>query len=157
MSSRVDQIVTNRNRFVAFAFAAADAFIELDRGETIAFADGAAPWLTGLDAGDLTGRSLWDFVVEGDRMLIKAALASPAGQGRFGPITVKFRHSDGQIVKVSLSGLCLPDNKDCAFLSVSATRSAILDHGAEDAERDQETGLLTKDGLSDLAASTSKQ
>ncbi len=40
MSSRAHQIVHERNRFVAFAFAAADAFIELDGGGRIAFADG---------------------------------------------------------------------------------------------------------------------
>ena len=77
MSYRADQIIRERNRFVAFAFAAADAFMEIDQDETIAFADGAAPWLTGLAVEELTGRSLWDFVVEGDRMLIKAALAAP--------------------------------------------------------------------------------
>ncbi len=153
MSSRADQIIHERNRFVAFAFAAADAFIELDRGETMSFVDGAIPWLTGFNAKELTGRSLWDFVVEGDRMLIKAALDSPAGRGRFGPITVKFRHADGQIVRAMLTGLRLPDNQDCAFLSLSAQRIAVHAHVADGAERDEKTGLLTKDGLSDLAAS----
>ncbi len=153
MPSRVEQIVSDRNRFVAFAFAAADAFIELDRGETIAFVDGAVPWLTGLNAEELTGRSLWEFVVEGDRMLVKAALASPASQGRIGPLTIKFRHADGHVVRADLTGLCLPDNRDRAFLSLSAPRMAIQNHGVDKAERDEETGLLTKDGLSDLAAS----
>ena len=153
MSSRVEQVVSERNRFVAFAFAAADVFIELERGETIAFVDGAVPWLTGINAEELTGRCLWEFVVEGDRMLVKAAFALPASQGRIGPLTIKFRHADGQIVRAELTGLCLPDKRDCAFLSLSAPRMAIHIHGAEKAERDEETGLLTKDGLSDLAAS----
>ena len=151
MPSRADTIKHGRNRFVAFAFAAADAFIELDNGETMSFVDGATPWLTGLKSEELTGKSLWDFVVEGDRMLIKAALGSPAGQGRFGPITVKFRHGDGRIVRAILTGLCLPDNKDCVFLALSAPRIAVLDQ--DDVERDQDTGLLTKDGLSDIATS----
>ena len=151
MSSRADQIVRERNRFVVFAFAAADAFMELDQDETIAFADGAVPWLTGLEVEDLTGRSLWDFVVEGDRMLTKAALAAPESSSRFGPITVKFRRLDGRVVRVSLSGMRLPDNRNRAFLSLSAPRIAIDGFGA--AERDEETGLLTKDGLSDLATS----
>ena len=153
MTSRTSQIAHERNRFVAFAFAAADAFIELERGETMSFVDGAIPWLTGLKPEELTGRRLWDFVVEGDRMLIKAALASPAGQGRFGPINVKFRRHDGRIIRAILSGLRLPDDRDCVFLSVSAPRLAVHDHGADEVERDAETGLLTKDGLSDLAAS----
>ncbi len=114
MSSSASYIVHERNRFVAFAFAAADAFIELDRGGRIAFAGCAIPWLTGLDAEALAGRTLWDFVVEGDRMLIKAALAAPAGHGRFGPITVKFRHPGGQLVRAMLTGMCLPEDKERA-------------------------------------------
>ncbi len=153
MSSQASRITHERNRFVAFAFAAADVFIELVGGETMSFVDGAIPWLTGCTTEELTGRSLWDFVVQGDRMLIKAALASPAGQGRFGPITVKFRHADGRIIRAILTGLRLPDNRDCVFLSVSALRIAVHDHGADDVERDDKSGLLTKDGLSDLAAS----
>ena len=153
MSSRAHQIVHERNRFVAFAFAAADAFIELDGGERISFADGAIPWLTGLDAEALAGRSLWDFVVASDCMLIKAALAAPAGHGRFGPITVKFRHPDGQLVRAMLTGMCLPEEKERAFLSLSAPRITIAGDGVGDVERDAETGLLTKDGLSDIATS----
>lgn len=153
MSSRADQIIRERNRFVAFAFAAADAFMEIDQDETIAFADGAAPWLTGLAVEELTGRSLWDFVVEGDRMLIKAALAAPESSSRFGPIAVKFRHHDGRVICASLSGMRLPDDRDRAFLSLSAPRIVMDDLGADAAERDEETGLLTKDGLSDLATS----
>ena len=153
MSTRAEQVIDARNRFVAFAFAAADAFIELDGGETMLFVDGAIPWLTGNTVEELTGRNLWDFITEGDRMLVKAALELPAGQGRFGPITVKFRHTDGRVVRAILTGLCLPDNRNRAFLSLSAPRIAVLDHEADDAERDTATGLLTKDGLSDLAAS----
>ena len=42
-----------RNRFVAFAFAAADAFLEIDCDETITFADGATQWLAGQPADHL--------------------------------------------------------------------------------------------------------
>ena len=153
MSKRADQAIYARNRFVAFAFAAADAFIKLDDGETMFFVDGAIPWLTGQTVEELTGRSLWDFVAKGDRMLVKAALELPAGQGRFGPITVKFLHANGQVVRAKLTGLCLPDNSNRAFLSLSAPRIAVLDHGTDEVDRDEATGLLTKDGLSDLAAS----
>lgn len=152
MSSQSKQIVHARNRFVAFAFAAADAFIELDRGETMTFVDGAIPWLLGCSTKEMTGKRLWDFIETDDHMLLKASLNSPSGRGRFGPITVKFQHANGRIVRAVLNGLNLPDNQDCAYLSLSAPRIMGFDLSMGDVERDGETGLLTRDGLSDLAA-----
>ena len=44
-----------RDRFVAFAFASADAFLELDTDRVIRYASGAVQWLAGAKPEDLEG------------------------------------------------------------------------------------------------------
>lgn len=55
MSQTPDPIRAERDRFVAFAFAAADLLLEVDGAGKITFAAGALKSLTNRDAGALMG------------------------------------------------------------------------------------------------------
>ena len=57
----------DRDRFVAFAFSAADAFVELDSEQKIRYATGAITALTGLDGNVLVGRSFEELILPADR------------------------------------------------------------------------------------------
>lgn len=140
-----------RNRFVAFAFAAADAFLEVDSSETITFADGATHWLTGQSSANLVGRALRDFVADGDQSLVRAALAAPLDQGRLGPLAVSFARPDGGAVRAEMSGMRLPGTKDKVFLSLAAPRLGAAADRPDASKRDEKTGLLTKQGFTNIA------
>ena len=72
-----------RDRFVAFAFASADAFLELDTDRVIRYASGAVQWLAGAKPEDLEGQELVGLVERAGRPLLNAALSTAENQGRF--------------------------------------------------------------------------
>ncbi len=151
MATGTTEVFLKRNRFVAFAFAAADAFLEIDVDETIKFADGATQWLTGERASDLTGRPFFDFIDEKDRSLVRAALSTQIDKGRMGPIAAGFVHRDGRMVRTDLSGMRLPGGDERVFLSLGAPRISTVSNISDDIERDDITGLLTKESFTDVA------
>ena len=104
-----------RDRFVAFAFAAADAFLEIDYRGKIKFAAGALDWLTGQDAKSLIGRDLAGFCSGRSRKILRAAAESSKTQRRFGPITLLFHGAEGQDRSIAVYGTCLPEYPDSAF------------------------------------------
>lgn len=65
-----DLLLEQRDRFVAFAFCAAEVLIELDEDGRIAFAAGGVHALLGIDPSDMTGMALRDFAADDDRVLV---------------------------------------------------------------------------------------
>lgn len=110
-----------RDRFVAFAFAAADAFLEIDRQGKIKFAAGALDWLAGQNGSDLIGRDLDGYCNGRSRKILRAAAESAKTRGRFGPITVRFRSKEGVDRPIAVYGTHLPQYPDSTFLSLKAT------------------------------------
>ena len=95
-----------RDRFVAFAFASADAFLEIDAGLTIRYATGAVQRLLEQAPERLLGTLFVDLVVPESRPLIEAALAIAQRQGRFGPISLRIATANP--VRVAAFGTYLP-------------------------------------------------
>jgi EAL domain-containing protein (putative c-di-GMP-specific phosphodiesterase class I)/GGDEF domain-containing protein len=151
MATGTTDVFLKRNRFVAFAFAAADVFLEIDCDETVQFADGATQWLTGEQAPDLTGRPFFDFIAENDQSLVRAALSTQVDKGRLGPIAAGFVHRDGRTVRADLSGMRLPGDEERVFLSLGAPRISTVSIISDDIARDDKTGLLTKESFTDVA------
>ncbi len=98
-----------RDRFLAFAFASADLFIEISDEGKIVFTAGAAKSITGIDDKTLIKKNWLDLfsAYEQSKMQRARELAKPGG--RFGPILVTLNE---QIVKrqAVLSAIKMPGN-----------------------------------------------
>lgn len=101
----------NRERFVAFAFAAADLLVEVGADGRIAFAAGAFRARLGRTPESLIGREPAEIVAAEDRGLFQTAIALMPPHGRLGPTA--FRLADAARTVVSVSGLQLA-GADCS-------------------------------------------
>ncbi|UEM20874.1 EAL domain-containing protein [Skermanella mucosa] len=76
-------------RFISFAFAAADLLIEVGPGGEIRFAIGAASTLTDRRDDELIGRDWLDLFDPADRKAVRGLAATLGPQGRSGPLEVR--------------------------------------------------------------------
>lgn len=137
-----------RDRFVAFAFASADAFLELDADRTVQYATGAVQRLLEKPPERLLAAKFVDLVVKDSRPLIGAALDMAQEQGRFGPVGVRL--AGGKSLRVVAYGTYLPIQGGRTFVALSAHRMAEPENDPDPAEIDRETGLLAKDAFTEL-------
>src|SRR5262249_8150090 len=84
-----------RDRFVGFAFAAADLLVEGTGDGTIAFVAGAAQNLYGRNTENLVGMPFLELLRPGDRPIASALIASLERGGRFTPIILHLKREDG--------------------------------------------------------------
>jgi EAL domain-containing protein (putative c-di-GMP-specific phosphodiesterase class I)/GGDEF domain-containing protein len=133
-----------RDRHVAFAFAAADLLIEVSNDGKIIAAAGAAQAILGVSIPGLTGKPILDFVAAADRPLARRLLKHVHAQLRIDPVVVELVRGDG-VATSTLFGACrLPDRNDSVFLSVAQVPCTLA---SLDRPRDAATGLLTADAL----------
>jgi EAL domain-containing protein (putative c-di-GMP-specific phosphodiesterase class I) len=110
-------IKAERDRYVAFAFAAADLLIEIDRRGVVVFCSGAAQQLTGRGDRALLGRSIHELFAPEDRGLVAAELAAVGRGGRSVPVPTRLAVAGNPAVTL---GICrLPDRPDVTFLTFS--------------------------------------
>ena len=136
-----------RDRHVAFAFAAADLLIEVGNDGTIIAAAGAAQAILGMDPG-LAGRPFLDFVAAADRPIARRLLKHVHAQLRIDPVVVGLVRGDGVTTSILFGACRLPDRDDSVFLSVTLLPYALA---PIDRPRDAATGLLTPDALREAA------
>ena len=140
-----------RDRFVGFAFAAADALVELAGDHSVAYAAGAIQGLSGRSASALTGERFLDLLTPNDRRVMQAVLDAPTNSGRFGPVTVGIVRPDGSVRRLAVSGTQLPGEGARTFLALSALRLGLAAEAPAAEDRDPDTGLLNKDALANIA------
>ncbi len=150
-ATMVTNLRTDRDRFVAFAFASADALVELDDNRCISYAVGAVHWLAGKSADALIGMPFIDLVSKEDQAFLKAAYSTVVKQSRFGPIEVNLRGAADKPQRVTLFASHLPDRANRLFITLSARRISPQTKTPDDVDRDAETGLLDKDSFADVA------
>src|SRR5580704_10476245 len=138
-----------RDRFVAFAFAAADLLVQLDGRQCVVFASGAAQSLLGLPAATLPGRNFADFVDGTDKIYFRRLLEGLRQRGRIEAATLLLHRADGQRVRVMAGGCCFTDRSDDFFLSFT---HMIATAPATEAGRDPETRLLSPKIFTEVAA-----
>jgi EAL domain-containing protein (putative c-di-GMP-specific phosphodiesterase class I) len=114
-----------RDRYVAFAFAAAELLLEVDNEGAIRFAAGAARALSGRDPETLLGRPFEELLAAEDRPLFAALSASVAHGGRFVPIGVRLAHPGTP--PAVLGGTRLPSEPDTLFLTLTTTTTSLAD------------------------------
>jgi EAL domain-containing protein (putative c-di-GMP-specific phosphodiesterase class I) len=94
-----------RERFVAFAFAAAEMLIEADACGTVLFATGAVRVRLGRPPDALIGLPVEEVVALADQPALRAALEMIASRGRLEPTTIRL--ADGKSTPFVISGLYL--------------------------------------------------
>ncbi len=113
----------NRDRFVAFSFAASDLLLEVTIDQKISFSAGKVESLTGQTATKLNNKDIYDLFTSNDTNMIYALLRGAQKSGRSGPIMVSIKNSKtNKAYKAMMMGMCLPDN-DHIFLTLNATPS----------------------------------
>jgi EAL domain-containing protein (putative c-di-GMP-specific phosphodiesterase class I) len=138
-----------RDRFVAFAFAAADLLLELDAGFRIRFVSGAASALTLRSPDDLVDASFFDLVAPNERPMVRAFLTALAVGGRMTPAAIRLAGS--KVPSVVLGGCRLPAQEERYHVSLSIPVPAAPELELAAAT---ESGLLDKDAFSRLASET---
>lgn len=139
-----------RDRFVAFAFASADAFLELDTDQVIQHASGAVQWLAGAKPEELEGKEMVGLVERADRPLLKAALSTAVTQGRFGPLGLRVSPKGRKPLRVVAFGTHLPIHGGRTFVALSARRLGEVSAKQQE-DMDAETGLLEKGAFGEMA------
>ena len=131
-----------RDRFVAFAFSAADLMLEVAAEGQVTFVSGAARLLTGQDAEILTGKPFASLVDEVDRHFILNLLANLTVGSRIEPVTIRLLGADGGPGALCvLGGCCLPRKEGRYYLTLSNARLPAAETALAN-KRDYQTGLL---------------
>jgi EAL domain-containing protein (putative c-di-GMP-specific phosphodiesterase class I) len=94
------------DRFVAFAFAAADLLVEVEPDGRIAFAAGAFRTRFGTEAEDFVGRRIEEIAAGEDQAQLAAAVPLLAGRGRLQPSIIRL--CDPARTPFVLSGFAIP-------------------------------------------------
>jgi EAL domain-containing protein (putative c-di-GMP-specific phosphodiesterase class I)/PAS domain-containing protein len=142
------QLRLERDRHVAFAFAAADLLIEVSADGSIVAAAGAAQAILGVSLARLVGAKILDFVAASDRPLARRLLKLAHTAFRIDPVVLQLLRDDGSVTSTLFGACQLPDRDDSVFLSVALVPDSLVQG---DRERDPTTGLLAPDALSDAA------
>lgn len=135
-----------RDRYVAFAFAAGEAFLELDARLHIDFVVGAPQSLLGKAGPALTGTSFLDRVAPADRALARNLVEAARRQGRAGPVPIGLLGRDGSATPVCVGATCLPADPERVYLALRRQPGGAAAFG-KDLARDQATGLLAADSF----------
>ena len=98
---------TQKDRYLAFAFAAADLLVEVGTNGIIAFAVGAFKARFGLSPEQLVNTKLTQLFITADHPALELALATTAIRGRLPPLVLRL--ADTASTPMVLSGLAIPN------------------------------------------------
>lgn len=139
-------VALDRDRYVAFAFAAGDVLVETDARGRVRYAAGAiARFVPDASAETLAGRSFLDCVRDPDRALLELLLEEIAAGGRRGPVTVTAAAGDA-VASCWLLHTPATDGFHLVLRRCDGRPPPPAPRGAE-----PDTGLLGADRLGELA------
>lgn len=108
----------SRDRFLGFAFAAADLLIETSRDGIIRFTAGARCRLAENDVQQLVGRNIFDIVAPSDQKYMGVLLERVLEKRRITPARVLFQTYDNSRFSALLGGCCLDPESDALYFTV---------------------------------------
>ena len=146
--SAMTELREERDRFVAFAFAAADLLVQLDSERRVKFASGASQALLGVAAAALPGRDFRDFIDPRDQAYFTRLLGTLLVRGRIESAAVLVQRPDGERFRVMVGGCCFPGKSPDFFLSLTHLAAAFP---IGDEARDPETRLLSPEAFTEAA------
>ncbi len=150
-SRYIDQLKSERDRFVAFAFSAADMLVEVDKNCRIVFAAGATGALVGEQAPELAGKDFFDLISHEDRDYLRRVLARASGNQRIEPVLVQVEGKRESPIRLLLSGYHMADLGDRSFFSFSMPRLMPGARALRQGKGDEETGLLDSGSFTEMA------
>ena len=137
---------TQRDRFVGFAFAAADLLLEIDRSGDVCFGSGAARRLLGVAADALSGSRFVDFVAADDKPLVGLCFYSLKDGDRLDPVRLTIR-GDGEQTSTAMMGACrIPGRADSLYVTLTRIPSNLVWQDRA-GERDTGSGLLSAESF----------
>lgn len=140
-----------RDRFVAFAFSAADLMLEVAADGQIIFATGAARLIAGRDSAALVGQNFAALIEESDRHFVFNLLAGLTIGARIEPVTIRLLNLEGKPGALCvLGGCCLPRQEGRYYLTLSNARLPQAEAALQN-KRDYQTGLLTTEDFESRA------
>lgn len=142
---------SDRDRFIAFSFAAADVVFEVDTWGKIQFAGGATNWLLHQPEDELIGQSILSKVDADQRSLLKAVMNQCRILGRANATVIRFGDPEKRFRTGTVYGTFLPKYPDSVFLSIQSGRPRVIAADMSDASKDKDTGLLDADSFAKLA------
>ena len=121
-----DDLRQQRDRFVAFAFAAADLVFEIGPDNLIRYAAGAGKELTGRAPDLIVGSSWLKLFAEADRRLVKAAVEGISGQARCGPMIVRMQDSAAANQSAIFNACYLPGDSSVLYCTLTLMRLPLV-------------------------------
>lgn len=148
-----DAVRRDRDRFLAFAFCAADLLIELDTRRRIAYIAGATLAVTGKNEGQLIGHAVEELVAEADRPLIDELLRALKPGMRIEPVRLRFNGPRGQAVAAHLFGYQLAEVGGAYYFALRLDAAVKGNDGHRvTLRRDAQTGLLDAGSFAEAAS-----
>lgn len=140
-----------RDRFLAFAFASADLFLEISEEGRVVYALGAAKGLTGFDEAQIVGMKWLElFSVYDQAQLVHACENAKAGK-RCGPLLIELSDRIGKR-KAVFTGIRMPETRSF-YVTLGLGNLLMSKLFSEDSVKT--TGqLLTRDGFIEKAKET---
>ncbi len=110
-----------RDRFLAFSFASADLFLEVDKDGKVAFVFGAAKGLTGFDDAALMGKFWLDIFSHAEGKNLKSIRENAKVGVRCGPLVVPMSTQHGAGKRAIVTGIKMPGSDHFYLTLASAT------------------------------------
>jgi EAL domain-containing protein (putative c-di-GMP-specific phosphodiesterase class I) len=138
-----EDIKVQRDRFLAFSFASADLFMEVDESDQIVFALGAARSITGINETKLLNQHWLDFFDKKDKATLKTMQKKAEAVRRCGPFLVTLDKKLGGGKQAIVTGIKMPDNNKF-YVTIGFT-NVLMAKIAKQNTKSTNTELLDKD------------
>ena len=161
--SEAEQLREQRDRFLAFAFAASDLLLEIGDDSMIRYAVGATNQLLGGPPASVIGQGWLDLFVEQDRSLLVAKIGSLVPGKRCGPVLVSIlppaqavnasAEAPSRPLPVIFNACRIPDYDDVVYCTLTVANVALA-KVARAGQGRTSGGLLGRDAFEDTAIET---
>ncbi len=148
-SDEIETLRDERDRFVAFAFCAADILIELDDAHRVVFAAGAVSAIAGQSTDSLVGVEVLSLIASPSRPALEELLDAIHAGRRLEPMVVRLRHGRSNSAPLLVVGYRVPDLGGRVFLSFRLAGSILT---GSHPERRTASSLLDTDSFATMAA-----
>ena len=151
-----EDIIDQRDRFLALAFSASDLLMEVDGEGRVSFASGAVNQLTGFNDQKIKGRVWTDLFIETDRYLLKEMVKNAEPGRRCGPLLVNIQDNNKKkSISVLFMAIKMPGRKSL-YVTLAFPNAMMRMQGIEQRKQSQENALISKEGFVKMAQNAIK-
>lgn len=156
--TEAEQLREQRDRFLAFAFAASDLLLEVGDDSQIRYAVGATKQLLGGPPASVIGRGWLDIFAPEDRSLLVAKIGELSTGKRCGPFLVAIcpperTQPPPKAIRVVFNACRIPDHDDVIYCTLTVANVGLA-KAARAAEARTAGGLLHRDAFETAAVET---